>query len=90
MLTVVHPKPYLVPLLCGVCGFPHTTKTYHLNLDSQGAVIVSETVYERLKEVQLAGLTLANSVLVPPPLTVGGPMPSRLAEIFRYESLRRN
>lgn len=88
--TVIHTRRYVVPLLCPVCGHPHERKTYHLNLDSEGAVIVSQTVFERLKEIGLAGMQLANEVLVPPPLTVGGALPGRLPEIVRYEDLRRN
>lgn len=64
--TVEHPRKYLVPLLCGTCGHPHVQKTYHLYLGSDGSVIVSETVYERLREVQLAGLELMNEVAAPP------------------------
>jgi hypothetical protein len=56
--TVVHYRRYTVPMACGVCGSIHTHKTYHLRLDSQGEVVVSDTVAERLAELE--GLPLRN------------------------------
>jgi hypothetical protein len=50
----------------------HPRKDYWLRLDGAGDVIVSTTIYERLKEVALAGLIFLNEVKAPPNLVVGG------------------
>lgn len=39
------------PHQCPTCQVAHETKTYHLTLDYKGEVTVSETVYERLREM---------------------------------------
>lgn len=71
-------RPYRVPVTCPVCsaahGAPvqHHVKTYHLDLDSEGDVIVSETVFARLKTMPgLAGLFPKNEVAKPPDLVIG-------------------
>jgi hypothetical protein len=50
----------------------HPRKDYYLRLDSEGYVIVSQTVFDRLKEVSLAGLVFMNEVADPPTLVIGG------------------
>lgn len=64
-------RPYTVPYLCQTCQTTHNMKSYHLELDGEGAVIVSTTVYERLQELGMAGLVLMNEVKEPPPITIG-------------------
>lgn len=44
----------------------HPRKDYYLTLDADGDVIVSTTIYERLKVVDLAGLMFMNVVATPP------------------------
>lgn len=44
----------------------HPRKDYYLQLDAEGDVIVSTTIYERLKVVGLAGLIFCNVVKTPP------------------------
>jgi hypothetical protein len=65
--VVEHPtRRYRVPLLCPSCGKVHEHKAYHLELDGEGAVIVSEKVFQRLREAGLPGLSVANAVRRPP------------------------
>ncbi len=91
-LIIEHFKPYTAPLLCGPCGKTHLTKTYHLYLDAEGTVIVSQEIFDSLKQVGLGGMHLANEVLKPPHQTVGGPpaRPERLPLFVKYNSIRRN
>lgn len=56
VFAVVHYRPLREVMYCGSCGTTHTHKTYHLRLDDHGEVVVSEEVYERLRE--LDGLPL--------------------------------
>lgn len=51
-LNIVHHRRYTEPLFCAECDAMHEYKTYHLKLDSQGQVTVSETIYERLAELE--------------------------------------
>jgi len=76
--TVVDSRvPYPVPFQCtapalGGCGSVHLFKTHHLNLDATGAAIVSEGVYERIRDrLALDGFTLGIEVKQPPPIGVG-------------------
>lgn len=62
-LRLVHPDPRLRGTRVKVA---HPRKDYYLNLDGEGAVIVSETVFGRLLEVGLAGFVLTNEVTYPP------------------------
>lgn len=72
------------PLACSVsiyvagqlapCARTHTFKTYHLNLDETGAVIVSETIWERVgPQFSAAGFRVANAVENPPDQTIHVP-----------------
>jgi len=70
-MTVEHTRPYPTPFLCPTCNKTHINKTYHLNLDNKGDVIVSETVLERLQEIGMAGLSVENVVNKPPKITLG-------------------
>lgn len=57
----------------------HPRKDYVLRLDADGDVLVSTTIYERLKEVNLAGLMFLNTVSKPPMQVIGGdPMNTRV------------
>ncbi len=66
-------RPYLVGWFCLSCQREHRHKTYHLRLDGEGAVIVSTTIYERLRAIGLerVGLAVANEVAKPPAQIVG-------------------
>jgi hypothetical protein len=67
MLAVEHPsRKYKVPMVCNICNTTHNRKTYHLQLDGEGAVIVSQEVFKRLKEAGLPGLSYENPVGQPP------------------------
>lgn len=70
-------RPYPVPYVCseprlGGCGSTHTFKTYHLNLDDQGTVIVNAVLFARIKPRLIAdGFTVAGEVANPPPQIIG-------------------
>lgn len=55
---------------CWVCGEVHYHKTYHLGLDSMGEVVVSEVIYERLKEAGLDELRTVGEERKPEPQRV--------------------
>lgn len=57
---------------CPTCQVKHMVKTTHLQLDSDGTVIVSQGVYENLKKAGLDvfELTRIGTVLNPPTLGV--------------------
>jgi len=53
--------------VCGICGYPHEHKTYHLQLDSEGTLIVSQKVYDRIMALgDQAGFEKVNMVKDPP------------------------
>jgi hypothetical protein len=66
----VFTRPYTRPHFCATCNELHHSKTYHLDLNHNGDVIVSETVFERLKEIGMADLTLVAEVPNPPPIRI--------------------
>jgi len=81
-------RRYQVPFDCVLCGKAHDHKTYHLNLDTDGNVIVSPKVFERLREIGLIGedLEVLNEVREPPPIIIGMELPNGLIGRFRiYE-----
>lgn len=76
--NVVEPDiPYKTPYQCtppefGGCGSVHLFKTHHLNLDSTGAAIVGDILYERIKiHLFAAGFSETNAVAKPPTLGIG-------------------
>lgn len=76
-LRLHHPTQRACVLLIPHPGDPATgrrPKTYHVELDGQGDVIVSETVWRRLEEARAAGwphgLMLSNVVGNPPKQTI--------------------
>lgn len=60
-------RPYGEPFPeCALCG-RHEYKTYHFNLDSEGMVTVSETIWERLQELyDNGGFVMADEDPDPP------------------------
>ena len=53
--------------VCRLCGRPHEFKTYHLQLDAEGAVMVSTTIWENmLKLFDHGGFEEVNVVAEPP------------------------
>ena len=69
-------RPYRAPITCGAnvvvhgelrpCGRVHVFKTYHLNLDETGAVIVSHEIVGRLERIPGNPFVQANEVRKPP------------------------
>jgi hypothetical protein len=47
-------RPYPVPYLCSACGLAHTHKTYHLDLDAEGGVVVSNEVAQVLERLGMS------------------------------------
>lgn len=81
LFLVKHYRRYPVPFYCERCKVFETQKTYHLDLDDAGTVIVSPVVFERLKEIGLAGFEIMNEVRNPPPITLK--MPGRIEQTFK-------
>lgn len=53
--------------VCTTCGVAHECKTYHLQLDAEGTVIVSTTVWDRLHRLyDHGGFEQVNVVRKPP------------------------
>lgn len=71
--AVVHHRPYREPLFCASCGLVHTHKTYHLHLDAQGEVVVSEVIFERLSELEGLPLRKVGIERNPQPMTLTVP-----------------
>ena len=70
-IVVIHPtRRYKVPYQCPTCNKIHERKAIHLNLDTQGSVIVSAGVFKRLQESGMPSLTVANEVQNPPSQTL--------------------
>jgi hypothetical protein len=69
--TLIHfGRPLQQPIQCPMCHQLHTHKTYHLGLDAVGDVVVSEVVFERVKEAGLDELKVLDGVAQPEPLVV--------------------
>jgi hypothetical protein len=76
VFTVIHHRRYTVPFACPACGTLHERKTYHLELDSNGEVVVSREIHERLRELRALPLVTVGPELNPQPITIqiGGPI----------------
>jgi hypothetical protein len=59
-------RPYQTPIDCWRCARTHLHKTYHLDLDGTGHVIVSAEIWDRLQRIPDNPFTLANEVAKPP------------------------
>ena len=89
--TLIHQgRPLTAPIRCRVCGLTHHHKTYHLALDGAGEVVVSETVFERLKEAGLDELKPKGKVPKPEPIRIvmNGPSAAPLV-VSRENGTRR-
>lgn len=56
------------------CARIHTHKTYHLNLDESGAVIVAPEIVARLERIPGNPFRIANEVLEPPAQRIVAPL----------------
>ena len=57
--------------VCHICGTPHDCKTYHFQLDSDGTIIVSATIWENLQSMyDHGGFEKVNVVPEPPDQTI--------------------
>jgi hypothetical protein len=66
--------------VCSVCGRPHEYKTYHFQLDAEGTITVSTTVWTHLLRMpDHGGFEPVNVVAEPP--TQGLVLPSARARI---------
>ena len=41
--------------ICRICGRPHEFKTYHFQLDNEGTIMVSTTIWENLQRLHDCG-----------------------------------
>lgn len=66
-------RPYqCTPPEFGGCGQIHTHKTHHLNIDENGACIVGDVLYEKIKGYLFAyGFRETNVVAKPPTMGIG-------------------
>ena len=70
-------RPYGKPFTCappefGGCGSTHLFKTWHLNLDGTGSVILSSEGYDLIKPIlMLNGFRVTNTVKKPPTQGIG-------------------
>jgi hypothetical protein len=66
--------PLKAPMVCASCkGFVHTYKTYHLNIDNAGDVIVAEELTEMMQRTGLlkeAQLMAMETIAKPPPMVI--------------------
>lgn len=60
-------RAYGVPYLCRECGLAHTHKTYHLDLDAEGGVVVSNEVAKALERL---GMSKEEPLTGPPVVAV--------------------
>ncbi len=68
---------------CRTCGTPHDVKTYHLDLDGEGTIIVSTTVYEKLQALaDHGGFEFVNRVVNPPAQELKIPLVLQKAKAF--------
>jgi hypothetical protein len=59
-------RPLTAPIDCHMCG-EHQCKTYHLQLDGDGTVMVSTTIWERMQSMHdNGGFEKVNVVAEPP------------------------
>lgn len=55
------------------CGGSHLNKTYHLQIDDAGRVIVSKEIFQRLLKMEdMAGFLVDDEILNPPDQVLGG------------------
>jgi hypothetical protein len=71
-LFIVRDRSRLLPPnlhrpVCRLCGHPHQCKTYHLQLDGEGTIIVSTTIWARMQRLHdHGGFEPVNVVAKPP------------------------
>lgn len=59
--------PHPANPVCRICGRPHECKTYHLQLDAEGTVMVSTIVWENMSKLfDHGGFEPVNVVAKPP------------------------
>jgi hypothetical protein len=88
-LTLVDQKrPYTAPYDCPMCHRTHLFKTYHLQLDSVGACIVSPEIVGRLQRLPSSGGFSVGEEIANPPaqrIVLGGPLRHR--EVLAHPTL---
>jgi hypothetical protein len=86
-LTVEVPnRRYTAPMACSSCNAFHERKTYHLDLDGEGAVIVSPEVWGQLQKVPGLELRFSNPVAKPPSRTLA--LNAKGGYVLRHPTLR--
>jgi hypothetical protein len=75
----VRPSPHNPT--CRLCGRPHGYKTYHFQLDAEGTIVVSTTIWQHLLRMPDRGGFEAVNVVSEPP-TQGLILPSAVARVI--------
>lgn len=65
-MTLVSSRLYSEPYECPQCHIIHNHKTYHINVDGNGAAIVSPVVWEQLQRIPGQPFKLSGTVDKPP------------------------
>lgn len=72
MVTVPDPtRPVAKPTHCPSCLTAHPFKTYHIAVNSDGAAIVSPTVFDGMKRGGMGGFVVDGEVANPPTQVLG-------------------
>ena len=75
---------------CATCGVPHYVKTYHLQLDSEGTIIVGRPIYEKLQRLaDSAGFDFSNVVDNPPDQILRVPLVEQKVVAFTPRPIRK-
>lgn len=76
---------------CTICENPHECKTYHLQLDDEGAIIVSPTIYDNLMKLDdRGGFYMVNTVAKPPTQVIQVPLMKELLKAFEMPKEKMN
>jgi hypothetical protein len=88
VLTIVDgSRPYSAVFECSLCHRSHEFKTYHIDLDGEGAAIVSPEVWSYVQRIPEHGFELTNEVQKPPSrrLAVGFAGTAKIVDIHGKE-----
>ena len=68
MLAIEEPgRPYSTPYPCPHCHIPHEFKTHHLILDAHGNGVMTQIMYDYLKDLRLLRDLVAVKEVTPAP-----------------------
>ena len=83
-------RPERVYPTCGICGVPHSFRVYHFQLDAEGCVIVSTSIYqELLRFPDVGGFDLTDVIHDPPTQIIRVPRADTKVKPYRPGDVRR-